>query len=112
MDSMKWNPSVYHDLLRSGDGSPEGMIRAFFDAVRPGCHSPLHHCLCCSRPCRYCDRPGIPLQVGWPSIVSTADRRSLVADIHQAKKQHLKEMVERREIPLRTGTHRVLFSHP
>ena len=27
------NPSVYHDLLRSGDGSPEGLLVAFFDAV-------------------------------------------------------------------------------
>lgn len=39
MDSMKWNPSVYHDLLRSGDGSPEGMIRAFFDAVSYAVHA-------------------------------------------------------------------------
>ena len=30
---MHMNPSVFHDLLRSGDGSPEGLLGAFFDAV-------------------------------------------------------------------------------
>lgn len=36
---MHFNPHVYHDLLRCGDGSAEGLITAFFDVVRSS--SPL-----------------------------------------------------------------------
>ena len=31
---MHFNPHVYHDLLRCGDGSAEGLVTAFFDVVR------------------------------------------------------------------------------
>ena len=31
---MHFNPQVYHDLLRCGDGSAEGLVVAFFDVVR------------------------------------------------------------------------------
>jgi hypothetical protein len=34
LDCMHFNPHVYHDLLRCGDGSAEGLITAFFDVVR------------------------------------------------------------------------------
>ena len=37
---LHMNPSVYHDLLRSGDGSPEGLLAAFFDAVSAAGHRP------------------------------------------------------------------------
>lgn len=33
LDCSNWSPSVYHDLLRCGDGSAEGLLRAFFDTV-------------------------------------------------------------------------------
>jgi len=35
LDCMHFNPQVYHDLLRCGDGSAEGLVTAFFDVVRP-----------------------------------------------------------------------------
>lgn len=34
LDCMHFNPHVYHDLLRCGDGSAEGLVTAFFDVVR------------------------------------------------------------------------------
>ena len=34
MDCVAWNPSVYHDLLRSGDGTAEGIVAAYFGMVR------------------------------------------------------------------------------
>ena len=33
LDCMHFNPQVYHDLLRCGDGSAEGLVTAFFDVV-------------------------------------------------------------------------------
>ena len=33
LDCMHLKPHVYHDLLRCGDGSAEGLITAFFDVV-------------------------------------------------------------------------------
>ena len=34
LDCVAWNPSVYHDLLRSGDGTAEGIVAAYFGMVR------------------------------------------------------------------------------
>ena len=34
MDCVAWTPSVYHDLLRSGDGTAEGIVAAYFGMVR------------------------------------------------------------------------------
>ena len=82
------------------------MIRAFFDAARPSCRQ--YSTTAVAVPgLRVLDQACCPMQVGWPSNVSTADRRAFVADLHHLKKQHLKEMVERRELPLRTGMHLV-----
>lgn len=33
MDCVAWTPSVYHDLLRSGDGTAEGIVAAYFGMV-------------------------------------------------------------------------------
>ena len=45
LDCMHFNPHVYRDLLRCGDGSAEGLVTAFFDVVRlvptPGLHTNL-----------------------------------------------------------------------
>ncbi len=46
LDCVAWNPSVYHDLLRSGDGTAEGIVAAYFGMVRsqvPG-HTPVQDC--------------------------------------------------------------------
>ena len=42
-------------------------------------------------------------QVGWPTKVPIPARRSFVAEVHEKKQQHLKDMVQRSEIPLRAG---------
>ncbi|CAK0770339.1 hypothetical protein CVIRNUC_003757 [Coccomyxa viridis] len=73
LDCMHFNPHVYHDLLRCGDGSAEGLVTAFFDVV------------------------------GWPTTLATADRRPFVSRLHEAKQKHMIDMVVTGEIPLRTG---------
>lgn len=39
LDCVAWTPSVYHDLLRSGDGTAEGIVAAYFGMVL----TLLHH---------------------------------------------------------------------
>ncbi|KAK9901645.1 hypothetical protein WJX75_006354 [Coccomyxa subellipsoidea] len=73
LDCSNWSPSVYHDLLRCGDGSAEGLLRAFFDTI------------------------------GWPTMLATADREPFVNRLHAAKRKHLAEMVQSGSIPLRKG---------
>ena len=34
LDCVAWAPAVYHDLLRSGDGTAEGIVAAYFGMVR------------------------------------------------------------------------------
>ena len=50
LDCMHFNPNVYHDLLRCGDGSAEGLITAFFDVVAARApltiHTPCSSSLC------------------------------------------------------------------
>lgn len=33
LDCVAWAPPVYHDLLRSGDGTAEGIVAAYFGMV-------------------------------------------------------------------------------
>ena len=33
LDCVAWAPAVYHDLLRSGDGTAEGIVAAYFGMV-------------------------------------------------------------------------------
>lgn len=33
LDCVAWTPAVYHDLLRSGDGTAEGIVAAYFGMV-------------------------------------------------------------------------------
>lgn len=35
LDCVAWAPPVYHDLLRSGDGTAEGIVAAYFGMVSP-----------------------------------------------------------------------------
>lgn len=34
LECANWTPEVYHDLIRSADGTEEGIIRLFFDKVQ------------------------------------------------------------------------------
>lgn len=36
LDCVAWAPAVYHDLLRSGDGTAEGIVAAYFGMVSAG----------------------------------------------------------------------------
>ena len=33
LDCANWEPAVYHDLLRYGDGSPEALLSNYFNTV-------------------------------------------------------------------------------
>ena len=33
LQTVHWEPSMYHDLLRSGNGTPEGIIISYFNTV-------------------------------------------------------------------------------
>ena len=37
LDCVAWNPSVYHDLLRTGDGTAEGIVASYFGMVIQCC---------------------------------------------------------------------------
>ena len=33
LDCFHWEPPIYHDLLRQGDGSPETLLTTYFNTV-------------------------------------------------------------------------------
>jgi hypothetical protein len=63
LDCVAWNPSVYHDLLRSGDGTAEGIVAAYFGMVRSKvpANTPVEGC-CTSLASQVCKWSG-----GWTS---------------------------------------------
>lgn len=73
LDCANWSPMVYQDILRSGKGSGEGMICAFFNAV------------------------------GWPLVVREKDRPEFVRELHRRKREAMKDMVKNDRIELREG---------
>ncbi|DBB09328.1 TPA: hypothetical protein ACH3X3_007907 [Trebouxia sp. C0006] len=73
LDCVAWNPSVYHDLLRSGDGTAEGIVAAYFGMV------------------------------GWPMMLPSKERRPFAGKVHELKKKHLNNMVMDGKLPLRPG---------
>jgi hypothetical protein len=50
----QWSPHIYYDLLRFGDSTGEGLIRAYYDMVR--CSQCCSRCCsrCCSQCCSQC----------------------------------------------------------
>lgn len=73
-DCIQWNPVIYDDLLRWGDGTGPGLIKAYFS------------------------------KLGWPTMLSTKDRPAFVEKVYVGKVKALKEMVQAGDIPLRQGT--------
>jgi len=69
----QWSPHIYYDLLRFGDSTGEGLVKAYFDMV------------------------------GWPIMLSTSDRPAFVEKIYSIKKRVFRGIVERRDFPLRDG---------
>lgn len=74
MDCATWDRTSYHDLLRAGDGSAEGMVVAWFNTV------------------------------GWPATMATSDRGVFPSRVHALKRKHLQNLVRNSELPLRSGT--------
>ncbi|KAK9820334.1 hypothetical protein WJX72_009120 [[Myrmecia] bisecta] len=72
-DCTNWSPSVYHDLLASGDGTAEGIISAYYNTV------------------------------GWPWVIPTTERRQFLEKVHAMKRAALDRMVAAGEIKLRSG---------
>lgn len=72
-DCVQWGPAVYHDLLRSGDGTAEGIVSSYFNTV------------------------------GWPVVLPSRERREFAVKIHELKRKHLQSMVDNVQLPLREG---------
>jgi hypothetical protein len=70
---VNWVPSVYADLLRFGDGTGPGLIKAYYGLM------------------------------GWPMMLATSDRPAFVENVYTAKRKILKEMIAKGEIPARQG---------
>lgn len=71
--STSWTPALYSDLIRTGDGTGEGLVAVYFNTV------------------------------GWPTMLATADRGPFAKRVHELKKKHLRLLAENGEIPLRKG---------
>lgn len=72
-DCVQWSPVIYDDLLRWGDGTGPGLIKAYFS------------------------------RLGWPIMLGSKDRPAFVEKVYEAKIKHLKDMVQKGDIPLRSG---------
>lgn len=73
MDCTSWTPALYSDLVRTGDGTGEGLVAVYFNTV------------------------------GWPTMLATSDRQAFAKRVHELKKKHLRLLAEHGEIPLRKG---------
>lgn len=69
----QWSPHIYYDLLRFGDSTGPGLVRAYYDMV------------------------------GWPLMLSTSDRPAFVDKIYGIKQRILRNIVTSRDLPLREG---------
>jgi len=73
MNSTSWAPALYSDLIRTGDGTGEGIVAVYFNTV------------------------------GWPTMLATTDRQAFARRVHELKRKHLRLLAEAGEIPLRKG---------
>ena len=73
LDCANWSPQVYHDVMRAGKGSGEGMIIGYFNTV------------------------------GWPLVVTERDRMGYAQELHRMKRAAMKEMVEKDQVEFREG---------
>ncbi|KAK9853875.1 hypothetical protein WJX84_010565 [Apatococcus fuscideae] len=80
LQTVHWEPSMYHDLLRSGNGTPEGIIISYFNTV------------------------------GWPKHIKgwNEGRRQLLKQLLLLKDKALNDMVKLQDFPLRTGVEKLL----
>eukprot|EP00884_Botryococcus_braunii_P004901 jgi/Botrbrau1/14411/Bobra.0014s0058.1 len=78
LDCAAWDRASYHDLLRAGDGSAEGMVVAWFNTV------------------------------GWPATMPTSDRSVFPSRVHALKRKHLRLLVQNGQLPLRPGVETVV----
>jgi len=103
----QWSPHIYYDLLRFGDGTGEGLVRAYYDMVRLSpSHSPSHSpssALPLSQSPALSRSSVVVRQVGWPIMLSTSDRPAFVEKIYSIKKQKFADIVDTRDFPLREG---------
>lgn len=74
----QWSPHIYYDLLRFGDSTGPGLVRAYYDMV------------------------------GWPLMLSTSDRPAFVDKIYGIKQRIFSQIVKSRDLPLREGVEEFL----
>ncbi|KAK9838741.1 hypothetical protein WJX74_002423 [Apatococcus lobatus] len=80
LKTAHWDPQLYHQLLRSGNGTPEGIIISYFNTV------------------------------GWPAHIQgwNKGRRELVDRLLVLKDKALNDMVKLQDFPLRSGVEQLL----
>lgn len=78
MDCANWTPAIYHDLLSKGDGTGEGLVRAYYNCV------------------------------GWPTFLPSNEQEAFAGKVYSIKQQQMKLLIKQASIPLRDGVVQVL----
>lgn len=100
--SVRWTPSLYSDLLRTGDGTGPGLIAVYFQARkgRVGGGGWQGGSAVAGAP------PTLPpasQTVGFPTFLATADYDAFIMRVYDTKQDALRGMVAGGAIPLRRG---------
>eukprot|EP00197_Chlamydomonas_leiostraca_P014992 CAMPEP_0202881112 /NCGR_PEP_ID=MMETSP1391-20130828/36057_1 /ASSEMBLY_ACC=CAM_ASM_000867 /TAXON_ID=1034604 /ORGANISM="Chlamydomonas leiostraca, Strain SAG 11-49" /LENGTH=376 /DNA_ID=CAMNT_0049563741 /DNA_START=199 /DNA_END=1329 /DNA_ORIENTATION=- len=77
-ECINWPVHVYNDLLAAGDGTPEVLIRSYFE------------------------------RMGWPTMLATSDRPAWVKKVYEHKVAALHKMLTNKLVPLRPEVKQVI----
>ena len=73
LDCVRWTPTLFADLVRTGDGTGPGLVHTYFNTV------------------------------GYPTMLATADRGAFAERVYALKRTHAAALVESGDVPLRAG---------
>ena len=73
LDCVRWTPTLFADLVRTGDGTGPGLVHTYFGTV------------------------------GWPTMLATSDRGAFAERVYSLKRTHAAALVESGDVPLRSG---------